>query len=406
VEAIWRDVLGADLLRVPRLSRIYYDGRFFDYPLSVANLVRRIHPMEGLRMLASYGRAQISPMRPEETLDAWVTNRFGARLYQTFFKSYTEKVWGVPCTQLRAEWAAQRIKGLSLGTALRSALFNDRRVKSLSSEFLYPRLGPGQMWERVAHGVTASGGTVQTNTSVTGVITQGRRVTAVTARRDGASWEIPVAALATSMPVTRLIAVMDPPPPAAVLAAARGLKYRDFVIVNLIIGRPRLFPDNWIYVHSPEVQVGRIQNFKNWSAAMVPDDQRTSVGMEYFCSVGDALWQRTDHDLAELASREIETLGLARRADIEDSYVIRERRAYPVYDGDYRRHLDVIRGYLAPFENLETIGRNGMHRYNNQDHAMLTGMLAARNLAGERHDLWLVNTERSYYEDHQAGAAI
>ncbi len=404
VEALWRQALGPELLRVRRLSRIYYDGRFFDYPLNAANLVRTIRVMEGLRMLASYGRARVRPVRPEDTFEDWVTNRFGARLYETFFKGYTEKVWGVPCSQLRADWAAQRIRGLSFGSALRSALFENRQVKSLSSEFLYPRLGPGQMWQRIAHTVVASGGTVHMNTEISGLLASGRRITALTARRDGASWQIPVAALVTSMPITNLIAMLDPPPPAAVAGAARGLRYRDFLIVNLVVGRAHLFPDNWIYVHSPAVHVGRIQNFKNWSAAMVPDPTRTSLGMEYFCSAGDALWARTDHDLVELASTEIEALGLARRADVEDSYVIRERRAYPVYDSEYRRHLDVIRAYLAGFENLQTVGRNGMHRYNNQDHAMLTGMLAARNVAGARHDLWLVNTERSYYEEQQVGA--
>jgi protoporphyrinogen oxidase len=403
IDTIWREILGPELMRVRRLSRIYYDGRFFDYPLNVPNLLRTIRPIEGIQMLCSYGRARVRPFPTEETFEHWVTNRFGARLYETFFKAYTEKVWGVPCDQLRADWAAQRIKGLSFGSVVRNALYDNGRVKSLANEFLYPRLGPGQMWERVAGSVQAAGGAVHLNTAITSVLTSGTRIAAVTARCDGASWEIPVDALLTSMPITKLIAMLDPPTPAAILEAGRGLLYRDFLIVNLIVRGAHLFPDNWIYVHSPEVKVGRIQNFKNWSAAMVPDPSRTSLGMEYFCSVGDALWERTDHDLVELAAKEIASLGLARSADVEDSYVIRERRAYPVYDGDYRRHLDVIQAYLAGFENLQTVGRNGMHRYNNQDHAMLTGILAARNVLGAHHDLWLVNTERSYYEEQQLG---
>lgn len=400
IAALWQEMLGPELLRVPRLSRIFYDGRYFDYPLNVPNLLRTIRFREGLEMLVSYGRSRMRPFSPEETFEHWVTNRFGARLYETFFKTYTEKVWGLPCHELRADWAAQRIRGLSLGSVVRNAFFEDNRVKSLASAFLYPRLGPGQMWEAFADRVREAG-SVQLDTEITAILTAGARVTGLTAHRDGASWEIPVRALISSIPVSRLVAILDPAPPPAVLAAARGLQYRDFIIVNLIVNRRTLFPDNWIYVHSPNVRVGRIQNFKNWSPSLVPDASRSSLGMEYFCSVGDALWERSDHDLVELATAEIEALGLARSSDVEDSCVIRERAAYPVYDADYRRHLDVIRDHLARFENLQTVGRNGMHRYNNQDHAMLTGLLAARNVLGASHDLWEVNTERSYYEEQQ-----
>ena len=401
VQRIWEELLGDEFLRRPRLSRIYFNHRFFQYPLSVSNVVRNLGVVEALRILASYAKARLVPLAPEETFEQWVVNRFGRRLYGTFFKTYTEKVWGIPCTEIRAEWAAQRIKDLSLVAAVVQALFGTRNIRSLIEEFYYPRLGPGQMWERCRDCVEELGGQVLLETPVRALRRSGERITAVKVGRDEEVRELPVDHFISSLPLTQLIRSLDPPPPAGVLEAARSLKYRDFILVALIIHRPHLFPDNWIYVHSAESRVGRIQNFKNWSPDMVPDPARTCLGMEYFCTRGDDLWKMEDADLVMLATREISQLGLARAADVEDGCVIRQPAAYPVYDGEYRRHLDVLRDFLTGFENLQTVGRNGMHRYNNQDHSMLCGLYAAQNLMGARHDLWDVNTERSYYEEQQ-----
>ena len=400
VHALWSEVLGADFIRVPRLSRIYYGGRFFDYPLSLPNVLGNLGPVESARIAMSYLRARLWPVVPEESLEAWVTNRFGDRLYRTFFKTYTEKVWGLPCHVLRADWAAQRIRGLSLTRAVSHAIFRGGSTTSLTGQFHYPRLGPGQMWERFAALVEAAGSTVRPRTRVSAVHHRDGRVRAITVHGPAETTEVPVTDLVSSIALPELLRALDPAPPPPVLDAAARLRFRDFLIVVLIVNRDGLFPDNWIYVHTPAVRVGRIQNFKNWSPAMVPDQRTTSLGMENFCSEGDDIWERTGDELVTLASAELETLGLSPSASVIDGCVLRQRRAYPVYDGEYRQHVETIRRYLAGFDNLQTIGRNGMHRYNNQDHSMLTGILAARNVLGESHDLWDVNTERSYYEEH------
>ena len=410
VQKLWQQVLGQDFLKVRRLSRIYYRGSFFTYPVVVSNLVSNLGPVELLRIFLSYCAARIRPVEPEETFEAWVTNRFGARLYRTFFKTYTEKVWGIPCTELRADWAAQRIKGLSLVVAAKKALFGGSDVKSLIDEFHYPRLGPGQMWERFREQVEDFGGSVQLHTAAQAFHHEGRNVTAVTLRQAERVRQVEADQFIVSMPISQLVLTMQPAPPAHVLSAARSLRYRDFIVVALIVRRCHVFPDNWLYIHSPEVHVGRIQNFKNWSPDMVPDQTRTSLGMEYFCSRGDHLWEMDDRGLLELAKRELQALGLADASEVEDGCVFRQAKAYPIYDDSYRKHLEVIRSYLDGFDNLQTIGRNGMHRYNNQDHSVLCGLYAARNLLGANHDLWQVNTERSYYEDQQcapaSGAAV
>ena len=401
VQELWEDLLGADFLRRRRLSRIYFNGRFYRYPLSLANVMGNLGIIESLRIVASYIGAQLRPLHPEETFEQWVVNRFGRRLFNTFFKTYTEKVWGIPCAEIRAEWAAQRIKGLSFTAAVANALFRRRNVRSLIEEFHYPRLGPGQMWERCRDRVEALGGRVLLRTPVRGFRWEGRRVTAVRVGEGEIVRELEAEHYISSLPLDRLVLTMDPPPSTQILQAARGLRYRDFILVALVVNRSQLFPDNWVYVHAPEVRVGRIQNFKNWSPDMVPDPTRTCLGMEYFCTRDDDLWRTEDTRLVELAARELEQLGLAQSVDVEKGCVIRQPKAYPIYDGDYRGHLRVLQDFLAGFENLQTIGRNGMHRYNNQDHSMLCGLFAARHVLGTGYDLWEVNTERSYYEEQQ-----
>ncbi len=400
VQHLWQEVLGNDFIKVPRLSRIFYNGKFFSYPLEPLNAVSNLGLLDSLLIMYSYFKAKVNPLPEEDNFEQWVTNRFGQRLYETFFKSYTEKVWGIPCTQIRADWAAQRIKGLSLKKAVFDALFGSNGTKTLIKEFDYPLLGPGMMWERFEEKLNAQGSPVYLNTEVIRIERDGTRIKQIIVRREGETFAIEAENFVSSMPITTLLHRLDPLPPERFLQAARGLKYRDFLIVPLIINQDNLFPDNWIYIHAPEFKVGRIQNFKNWSPAMVPEPGKTCLGMEYFCSRGDALWELSDRDLISLASQEVVDLGLVDSlAKIEDGTVIRQPKAYPVYDADYRQHLQVLQDYLDTFENLQTIGRNGMHRYNNQDHSMLAGLLAAENIMGANHNLWRVNTERSYHEE-------
>ena len=399
VQQLWQEVLGNEFIKVPRLSRIFYRGKFFNYPISAFNTLFNLGIIESTLIMLSYLKVRIWPLREEKTFEQWVINRFGERLYKTFFKTYTEKVWGIPCSEIQADWAAQRIKGLSLTTAIINALFGSNDTKTLIKEFDYPALGPGMMWEKFAEAVENKDGKVYLDTKVISLEREGNKIKSITAEHNGELVQYSADNFITSMPISALVARMKPQPPEEVLHAARSLKYRDFLIVSLIVDSKNLFPDNWIYIHSPEVKVGRIQNFKNWSAALVPDASKSCLGMEYFCSVGDEIWEMSDAELVELATRELVGLGLATIADVEDGVVIRQPKAYPVYDAEYRGHLRVLEGFLKGIENLQTIGRNGMHRYNNQDHSMLTGILAVRNILGEKHDLWDVNTERSYYED-------
>lgn len=404
VQQIWQEILAADFIKVPRLSRIYYGGKFYSYPLSLFNTLSNLGIIPSIFILFSYLKAKVKtrlfPGPEPDNFEDWAIDRFGYRLYRIFFKTYTEKVWGIPCSRIRADWAAQRIQGMSLKRAVVNALFGSQNAKSLIKKFDYPVLGPGMMWERCQEIIESQGAMVQLNTAVTRIEREGTWIKSITARQGDRTIQIFGDRFISSMPITALVQRLDPPAPERILTAARSLKYRDFLIVTLIVNQPDLFPDNWIYIHSPEFKVGRIQNFKNWSAAMVPNPNKTCLGMEYFCSEGDALWELSNTELIDLASREVVELNLASKLSaIEDGFVIRQRKAYPVYDGEYRQHLQVIQEYLKQFDNLQTIGRNGMHRYNNQDHSMLTGLLAAKNILGEQHDLWNVNTERSYYED-------
>ena len=400
VNSLWKQMLGDDLLTVDRLSRIFYRGKFLNYPLEAFNALAKLGPVESLRILGSYAKARLRPLPREDTFEQWVSNRFGRRLYETFFKTYTEKVWGMPCDQIEAEWAAQRIKGLSLTSAVIDSLFGSSNgAKTLIKSFQYPRLGPGMMWERFAEVVQQRGGSVRLNAMVSRVLIRDSRVVAVSVQSpNGEQTQDTPGHVISTMPITDLIGRMDPPAPDHVLAAASRLKHRAFILVGLILNRSDVFLDNWIYVHNPNVRVGRVQNFKNWSRDMTPDPGKTGVGMEYFCSEGDDLWSMSDEQLVQRAAREIVEMRLAHSADVEDGLVIRQPKAYPVYDREYRDNLDVLRQYLETIGNLQTIGRNGLHRYNNQDHSMLTAMLAVRNLLGQKHDVWQVNAERSYAE--------
>ena len=401
VNEFWHEVLAEQFIERNRLSRIYYRNRFFYYPLKPLNALLGLGLVESFLILSSYLRWKLFPYRQEETFEQWVTNRFGKRLFNTFFKTYTEKVWGIPCTELKAEWAAQRIKGLSLTSAILNMFRKpDKTIKTLIDRFHYPRQGPGMMWRAVASQIENAGGDLHMRSDVVRITHQDNVITSITANQAGVASEIEGTDFISSMPLTELVKKLDPPAPDHVLAAADELKYRDFLTVCLIIDEPNLFEDNWIYIHDPGVKVGRIQNFKNWSPDMVPDQTKSSLGLEYFCNEGDALWCLPDAELIELGKREVDKLDLAKYDDIVDGCVFRVEKSYPVYDSDYRDHLGVLREYVGGFKNFQTIGRNGLHRYNNQDHAMLTGMLAVRNLLhGETHDLWSVNAEQEYHEE-------
>jgi protoporphyrinogen oxidase len=401
VQQLWQEMLGEDFLRVPRLSRIYYQGLFFNYPLAFFNTLSNLGFVESLLILLSYFKAQLWPYSQENTFEEWVTNRFGRRLYRTFFQIYTEKVWGIPCHKIQAEWAAQRIKGLSLAAAVSNAVLGTNNAKSLINEFHYPILGPGMMWQRFGELVESHGGQIHLNTEAIRLRREGCHIKSVIAQNGENMIEISGEQFISSMPLTELITRFDPPPPAEVVQAARKLNYRAFLIVGLIVDRANLFPDNWLYVHSPEIKVGRIQNFKNWSAAMVPDPSKMSLGMEYFCTEGGDLWTMSDSELIQLATRELATLKLNDASEVVDGVVFRQPKAYPVYDREYRRHLVVIQRFLATIDNLHTVGRNGMHRYNNMDHSMRTGMLAVQNVLGADHDLWEANEAEGYLEEEE-----
>ncbi len=407
VRELWEEILGDEFLLRPRLSRIYYRGRFFDYPLKPANALLGLGPLEALRIGASWLRAQLLPDREERTFEQWVSNRFGRRLFEIFFKTYTEKVWGIPCREISADWARQRIKNLDLAAALRSALLASARqgnvIASLIETFHYPRRGPGQMWEACAERLEERGTKIVLGALVTGIRHERGSVVALRIREASVEYTIPAEHVISSLPVRELVGCLEPAPPPEVVAAAERLRYRDFLTVGLIVAREDLFPDNWIYIHSSEVRMGRIQNYGNWSPDMVPEPGHTSLGLEYFVNEGDELWSMSDAELIALGSRECEQLGLVSAADVVDGTVIRMRKAYPVYDASYGEAMATIRSWLAGISNLQSIGRNGQHRYNNQDHSMLTGVYAARNVVGASYDIWDVNVEPEYHEEVRSG---
>jgi protoporphyrinogen oxidase len=399
VDDLWHEVLGDEFLRRPRMSRIYWNNRYLDYPLRGPDVIRKLGPVELTRCVASYLVAAVKPKGEEESLEQWVTNRFGRRLFELFFKSYNEKVWGVPASEIRAEWAAQRIKGLSFFSAAKAAFFGNRgnKIKSLINEFNYPRYGPGQMWDAMAAAIDAQGGHVLLESPVERIDVQDGRVTGVLA----AGVEYGPNAVISSLPLRDTVRMLSPAAPPEVREAAEGLRYRDFLTVALVVDGQDLFPDNWIYIHEPSVRVGRIQNFRSWSPWMVPDPAKACVGMEYFCFAGDDLWSMSDDALVALAAEELETLRLAKSSTVDRGYVIRVPKAYPIYDADYAGRVQVIRRHLETIENLQQVGRNGLHRYNNSDHSMLTAMRAVDNLlAGADHDIWAVNAESVYHETH------
>jgi len=409
VEALWHEILSDDdfMLR-PRMSRIYYNGKYYDYPLKASNALKNLGIWEAFLCVMSYVWARINPPKDKTTLEGWIVARFGWRLYKHFFKTYNEKLWGVPVNKLPADFAAQRIKNLSLFNAITNALLpkrNQKGITSLIEEFQYPKYGPGMMWEKCRDLVEARGCTVTMNTRVAAIRHEnGRAVSVIAQGKDGTRTEYPCDHVISSMPISHLLKAMDPAPSEVAFKAADDLRYRDFITVALVVPEAYSFPDNWIYVHSKQVQVGRIQNFGSWSPYLVKDG-RTCLGLEFFVFEGDATWTKPDAELIEQGKRELGILGLVDPAKVEAGYVVRMPKAYPFYDEYYKANVARIVEWLSKCTpNVHPVGRNGMHRYNNQDHSMYTAMLTAENIAlGTHHDVWSVNVEDVYHEESKNG---
>ncbi len=401
IQRFWVEMLGEDFLERPRLSRIYFGGRYLAYPLQAKDVVSRLGARESALCTLSYLRSRLTKRRGnEKTFEDWVETRFGRRLYNTFFGPYTEKVWGIPGSEIRAEWAAQRIKNFSLAkAALAVAGLGGRRQTTLIERFHYPRLGPGQMWEEVQRRTEEAGVPVRLGHRVVSIGHERGRVKTVVIEHDGVRSETKVAGLLSSIPLSELVLSLDPPPPPEVVGAAGSLRYRELCLVALVMDEAEPFPDNWIYLHDAGTRAGRVQNFGAWSPEMVKPNT-TCLGAEYFCFEGDDIWELDEASAVRLATEELARIGLVDPAKVVDGTRVRVRRAYPMYDGGYEAAVETIRHYLAGFENLQTFGRNGLHRYNNQDHSMWTAALATANLLdGAGHDVWAVNTEDSYLED-------
>jgi len=403
----WKERLPDDFIQVRRMSRIYYRGRFFDYPLKPWNALSNLGFLTSLACVASYLWVRLFPTKPERSFEDWVSNRFGKKLFRIFFKTYTEKVWGIPTTELSADWAAQRIKGLSLFKAVLNAFKGKPEgpavIKTLIDTFSYPRLGPGQMWTKTAADIQAGGGAIVMDSKVTRIRHAEGRVTGIeSVSSKGTTLSHTGDHYILSMPLRETVQAFDPPLSQVAQEAAGRLRYRDFLTVALVVEGDNPFPDNWIYIHEPEVKLGRIQNFKNWSEAMIGRPGTTCLGLEYFCFEGDGLWTASDSDLIELGKRELGILGLVEPSRVVEGHVVRVEKAYPVYDPGYQEALGVIRTELKDFKNLHVVGRNGMHKYNNQDHSMMTAILAVRNLQGGAFDLWNVNSDAEYHEEGAA----
>ncbi len=409
VEDFWTEILGNDLLDRPRSSRIYYNQQFFSYPLNAMEALTKLGIMESVLCVLSYIKAKLLPAKNPVNFEDWVTNNFGKRLYNIFFKTYTEKVWGIPCKEISADWAAQRIKGLSLSSAIKNALIKpksddkNKLIKTLIDTFRYPKYGPGMMWEVCAEKCKQMGVTLLMNEPVTGI------------EKGESSWSVKTKTgqtftgfdnVLSSAAIAQLAPFIAPKMPETALLAASRLKYRDFITVVLILKDKNKFDDNWIYIHDPSVKVGRVQNFKSWSPYMVPDPTMACYGLEYFCFEGDQMWDSSNEELIALGKKEIEQIGLATGADITDGYVVRQKKAYPVYDHFYKENIEMVKEGLEAYEGLYLMGRNGMHKYNNQDHSMMTAMLAAKNIisGNQMYDLWNVNQDAEYHEDGERGA--
>ncbi len=417
IENLWSEIMPNDMIVRERLSRIFYKKKYYRYPLEAAEVIENLGKREALLCVGSYLKRKISPIKDVNNLEDWVTNQFGARLYQTFFKTYTEKVWGTSCRNISADWAAQRIKGLSLSKAAWASLFSTATpapidasnrqdvIKTLITSFRYPRLGPGMMWEAAAAKICERGGRLHMNSTVTALRQDPKTNCWTLSIKNGQDSTIhehgPYAHVISTAPLRSVIAAIQPYLPITIMESAASLSYRDFILVALILKPRQTFPDQWLYIHDAGLLVGRIQNFGNWSPELIPDPDLACYGMEYFCSISDELWSLSDSDLIQLATNELEALQLAQPGDVIDGCVVKQPKAYPVYDNNYEKTVKTIRqGLIEHCPGLHQIGRNGMHKYNNQDHSMMTGILTAKNIlaSDSLYDPWRVNQDAEYLE--------
>ena len=404
VDMFFKKILGDEAIWVDRSSKIFYRNKYFDYPLKPANALLGMGIGTSIKCLFDYGFIKVRNLfgKPKiVSLEDWVSNEFGRELYKLYFKDYTEKVWGIDCSQICAEWADQRIKGLSLRVAVKNALFsnNNGRVATLIDKFMYPEFGIGRISERLADMVKADGNEVRMKSRAAAVNHKDGRVVSVDVRAEGGDYRLEVGNLCSSMPLTELVLAMRPEAPAEVVAAARKLRYRDLVTVNLMVDKPQVTNDTWIYIHDPSIELGRIHEPRNWSPAMAPEG-KSSIVAEYFCFKGDRIWEMDDQELIDLTIRDMDTrLGFLKKEDVIGAFVVRVPKAYPMYELGYEEPLEKIREYIGGFSNLQIVGRYGTYKYNNMDHSMKTGILAARNVLGGSHDIAQVNVEKEYHEE-------
>jgi protoporphyrinogen oxidase len=405
INRLWHETLGDDFRPVERMTRILFNHNLFGYPIKASDVVLKLGAVESAKALLSYAHARLAGRVGPVTFEDWVVQKFGRKLYETFFKTYTEKVWGIPCNEIGAEWAEQRIKGLDIVQALRKAVFpeSNGRAKSLVDRFHYPVLGAGQMYEVICEQVTALGAKLMLNTSVVGVTRTDDEISSVTVRTPGGGLiDVTASHFFSSIPITHFVKLLAPPESDSVRLAAETLYYRDHITVNLVVDGDDLFPDQWIYVHSPDVRMARIANYNNFSKSMVGESRKTGLSVEYFTFQTEDLWISSDDMLVELAADELDYLGLVRKRTIERAWVVRETESYPTYYLGFQEPYRVLRSCLERFTNLYPIGRGGMYKYNNQDHSTLTGILAARNylrLSGYPHNIWDVNIDAEYHEE-------
>ncbi len=404
VNELWKEILEDDFRKTHRLSRIYYKNKYFNYPLTAMNALLGVGILDTFVILLSYFKIKVFPFKKEETFEQWVSNRFGKKLYSIFFKTYTEKVWGIPCSTLQAEWSAQRIKGLSLTSAIINAFFKPKKnnIKTLIDEFYYPVYGPGMMYTEMKNKIENMEGKVYLDSKVIGVNHKDFMIKSVEYIDSEGNTKIEVGDdFISSIPITELINILTPSVDEELLEASKKLRYRSIITIDIVINKKDVFPDNWIYIHSPEVKLGRIQNFKNWSTRMVPDEGKTSLGLEYFCDEGDEFWEMQDEELFRFAATEVEKIKICKGLEIEDYTIVRVPKAYPVYDLEYNKYLKIIERHIKKFTNLQLIGRYGLFKYNNMDHSILTALYASNNIIQGKYlnDTWKVNTDDEYHEE-------
>lgn len=402
VLAFWDEVLGREQVTVNRLTRIYYGNKYFSYPLKAFEALFSLGFIESARIVLSYIQAQLFPSRSPQNFAEWVSGRFGKRLFEIFFEGYTQKLWGIPCTDISADWAAQRIKGLSLLKAVRNALLgNDGKVKSLIDQFQFPRLGSGQLYEMTADYLQSHGQSVLLNTQVVRIHHENAQATQVTLKnlQTGLEETVDCGGVISSIPLTHLVQQLTPEAPRPVVESAKSLKFRNTVLVYLIVESGKLFPDNWLYINEPSVKLGRVTNFANWSPDMLPNQHQTPLCCEYWCDF-DEDWQKSEDELLKQAERDLRKIKLLDDEKVSGGFILRLPRTYPIYAGEYKEALASIQGYVQEFDNLQVVGRYGAFKYNNQDHSLLMGIMAAENVTTPgKHDLWSVNSDSEYQEE-------